>query len=839
MAADLLTGTRFNPEPLRESILRHIHYALARPGGSLVPRELFKPLSLTIRDFMIDGLLKTERRYREAKVKRLGYLSMEFLMGRWLSDNLCNLGLGEQCRAVLAEFGVKLEDVLEVEPDAGLGNGGLGRLAACFLESLATMGMPGFGYGIDYEYGMFKQEIVGGFQREKPDQWKLEGTPFYIERPQDFCTVPMYGRLQSSRDSHGNRRQSWVDSKIVVGVPNDLPVAGYGSDTVNYLRLFTARASEDFDIEIFNRGDYIRAVEQKIASENISRVLYPSDSVLSGKELRLNQEYFLVACALRDLLRNYMSTHAGFDDLPANVAIQMNDTHPSLCVAELMRLLVDENLLDWDHAWELTVATLGYTNHTLLPEALEKWPVSLIERVLPRHTEIIFGINHQFLRTVARSWPGDIDRQRRMSIIEEGPEKQVRMANLAIVGSHAINGVSRLHSELIKSALVPDFAQLWPERFSNKTNGVAPRRWILKANPGLSALLTRTVGEEWITDLERVRDIEKGAADPAFREEFRQIKRRNKEKLAREVFNTTAVVIDPQSMFDVHVKRIHEYKRQLLNVMRVINEYLSVVEDGAEPQVVRSYVFAGKAAPGYWAAKQIIKLINNVAQVVNTDPRIKDRIKVVFVPDYRVSLAEIIMPAADLSQQISTAGMEASGTGNMKLAMNGALTLGTLDGANIEIMEAVGEANIYTFGLTREDVSWYQESRGYNPREIYNNDDTVRRVVDCLGSNRLCPDEPGLFRWIVDELLDRGDRYFHLADLSSYIEASRRAEKDYREPDVWTAKSILNVARTGFFSSDRTIAEYGRDIWNIRPAAPGTQRESDLAKEPLRAEVSR
>ncbi len=839
MSADFLTGTRFNPEPLRESILRHIHYALARSGGNLVPRELFKPLSLTIRDYLIDGLLKTERCYREANVKRLGYLSMEFLMGRWISDNLCNLGLGEQCRTVLAEFGVKLEDVLEVEPDAGLGNGGLGRLAACFLESLATMGMPGFGYGIDYEYGMFKQEIVGGFQREKPDQWKSEGTPFYIERPQDFCTVPMYGRLQSSRDSHGNRRQSWVDSKIVVGVPNDMPVAGYGGDTVNYLRLFTARASEDFDIEIFNRGDYIRAVEQKIASENISRVLYPSDSVLSGKELRLNQEYFLVACALRDLLRNYMSTHAGFDDLPSKVAIQMNDTHPSLCVAELMRLLVDENLLDWDHAWELTVATLGYTNHTLLPEALEKWPVSLIERVLPRHTEIIFGINHQFLRTVARSWPGDIDRQRRMSIIEEGPEKQVRMANLAIVGSHAINGVSHLHSELIKSALVPDFAQLWPERFSNKTNGVAPRRWILKANPGLSALLTRTVGEEWITDLERVRAIEKGAGDSAFRDEFREIKRHNKEKLAREVFNTTAVVIDPQSMFDVHVKRIHEYKRQLLNVMRVIHEYLSVVEDGVELQMVRSYIFAGKAAPGYWAAKQIIKLINNLAQVVNSDPRVKDRIKVVFVPDYRVSLAEIIMPAADLSQQISTAGMEASGTGNMKLAMNGALTLGTLDGANIEIMEAVGEANIYTFGLTREDVSWYQESRGYNPREIYNNDPTVRRVVDCLGSNRLCPDEPSLFRWIVDELLDRGDRYFHLADLSSYIEASHRAEKDYREPDVWTAKSILNVARTGFFSSDRTIAEYARDIWHIHPAVSVAQRESDVAKEPQGAEVSR
>jgi starch phosphorylase len=837
MSADLL-GTPFEPEPLRQSILRHIHYTLARSENTVVPRELFKPLALTIRDYLTDGLLKTEQRYDEQKAKRLGYLSMEFLMGRWLSDNLCNLGLMEQCRTVLAEFDVKLEDVLEVEPDAGLGNGGLGRLAACFLESLATMGMPGFGYGIDYEYGMFKQEIIGGFQREKPDRWKSEGTPFYIERPQDFCAIPLYGRIQSSRDSQGNRRQSWVDSKIVVGVPNDMPVAGYGGETVNFLRLFTARASEDFDIEIFNRGDYIRAVEQKIASENISRVLYPSDSVLSGKELRLTQEYFLVACALRDIMRHYVAHNTGFDDLPAKIAVQMNDTHPSLCVAELMRLLVDEHGLDWDKAWDLTVATLGYTNHTLLPEALEKWTVSLMERVLPRHMEIIFGVNHQFLRTVGRSWPGDMDRQRRMSIIEEGPEKHVRMANLAIVGSHAINGVSRLHSELIKSSLVPDLAQLWPGRFSNKTNGVAPRRWILKANPGLAALLTHTVGEEWITDLERVRAIEKGASDPAFVHEFREIKRSNKEKLAREVFNTTAVVIDPQSMFDVHVKRIHEYKRQLLNVMRVIHEYLGMVEDSVAPQILRTYIFAGKAAPGYWAAKQIIKLISNVAQIVNSDPRVKDRIKVVFVPDYRVSLAQTIMPAADLSQQISTAGMEASGTGNMKLAMNGALTLGTLDGANIEIMEAVGEANIYTFGLTREDVSWYQQSGGYNPREIYGTDAIVRRVVDCLASNRFCPDEPGLFRWIVDELLDRGDRYFHLADLSSYVEASHRAEKDYQSPDVWTAKSIFNVARTGFFSSDRTISEYARDIWNIKSALPGHDRLPLVAREPLPSEVS-
>ena len=832
MSADSLTGTPFAPEPLRQSILRHIHYTLARPEAPAVPRELFKPVSLAIRDLLVDSFLKTEQRYREQGLKHLCYLSMEFLMGRWLSDNLCNLRLNEPCRAVLAELGINLEDVLEVEPDAGLGNGGLGRLAACFLESMATLGMPGFGYGIDYEYGMFKQEIVSGFQREKPDQWKSEGTPFFIERPLDVCPVPLYGRILSSRDSQGNRRQSWLDSKIVLGVPNDMPVAGYNGTTVNFLRLFTARASEDFDIEIFNRGDYIRAIEQKIASENISRVLYPSDSVLSGKELRLVQEYFLVSCSLRDILRHYVTNHTGFDDLPNKVAVQMNDTHPSLSVAELMRLLVDDHQVDWDKAWELTVATLSYTNHTLLPEALEKWPVSLMERVLPRHMEIIFGINHQFLRTVARSFPAEdgVERQRRMSIIEEGPEKHVRMAHLAIIGSHAINGVSRLHSELIKTALVPDFAQLWPERFSNKTNGVAPRRWLLKANPELAALLTSAVGEGWITSLDRVRAIEQRAAEPAFQQEFRDIKRRNKERLAREVFNTTAVTIDPHSMFDVQVKRIHEYKRQLLNVMRVIHEYLSIVEDGTEPQVPRTYLFAGKAAPGYWAAKQIIKLINNVAQTVNTDPRVKERMKVVFVPNYRVSLAELIMPAADLSQQISTAGMEASGTGNMKLAMNGALTLGTLDGANIEIMEAVGEENIYIFGLTREDVSWYQRSGEYHPRELYDGDVVVHRVVDSLASNRFCPDEPGLFRWIMDELLDRGDRYFHLADLSSYIEASRSAEQDYKDPASWTAKAILNVARTGFFSSDRTVNEYASEIWHIKSALAGEEQPSLVTK---------
>jgi starch phosphorylase len=834
MPDDLVNCPEVGSETLRESILRHIRYTLARPSLDPVPRELFKPLSLALRDLLVDHLLQTEQRYRDQDVKRLHYLSMEFLMGRWLSDNLCNLGLYEQCRGVLAEFNVELDQVLEVEPDAGLGNGGLGRLAACFLESLATLGMPGFGYGIDYEYGMFKQEIAGGHQREKPDLWKAEGTPFYIERPHDVCAVPLYGRVESSRDSQGNRRQRWADYRVVVGVPNDMPVAGLHGETVNYLRLFTARSSQDFDIEIFNRGDYIRAVEQKIASENISRVLYPSDSVLSGKELRLVQEYFLVACALREIMRQYSAAHNNLDDFPAKVAVQMNDTHPSLCVAELMRLLIDEHQMDWEQAWEITEATLGYTNHTLLPEALERWPVSLLERVLPRHMDIIFGINHQFLRVVGRRWPMDVQRQQGMSIIEEGPEKQVRMAHLAIIGSHAVNGVSELHTELLKSSLVPDFATLWPERFSNKTNGVSPRRWLVKANPGLAALLTRTVGDRWVTDLEQVREIEKYSGDAAFQQEFMEIKRRNKERLAREVADTTAVKIDPSSLFDVQVKRIHEYKRQLLNVMRVIHEYLQLVDDGIEPatKTAHAFVFAGKAAPGYWAAKQIIKLINNVAQVVNADARTQGRLKVVFVPDYRVSLAEIIVPAADLSQQISTTGMEASGTGNMKMAMNGALTLGTRDGANIEIMEAVGPANFYAFGLTLQEINHLRASGQYHPRELYAADPVLRRVIDSLASNRFCPEEQGLFRWIVDDILDRGDRYFHLADFSSYVGASAQAERDYQDSSAWAAKAILNVARMGRFSSDRTVREYARDVWNIRTSSSVREEAPVVSKEP-------
>ena len=597
-------------EVLREAILRHVRYTLVRPTSELKPADYLKPVSLAIRDRIVDRMLETESRYRHKDSKKLYYLSMEFLMGRSLGDNLSNLRVEELCREVLAGFGVSLDEVLDSESDAGLGNGGLGRLAACFLESLATLAMPGFGYGIDYEYGLFKQEIFNGFQREKPDRWKADGTPFQIEHPEEAVNIPLYGRVEGGGlEAEDALKQPWLNPKIVVGIPADMPIVGYLGQTVNWLRLFTARASEDFDIEIFNRGDYIRAVEQKIASENISRVLYPSDSVMSGKELRLVQEYFLVACAIGDLMRRFRQQHKNIETLPSKVAIQMNDTHPSLAVAELMRILLDEDQLSWEDAWDVTRQTLAYTNHTLLPEALEKWSVPLLEKVLPRHMLIIFNINHKFLREMKQYSFLDDEKLRKMSIIEEGYEKQVRMALLCMVGSHSVNGVSQLHSDLIVNSLVPEFAQIWPEKFNNKTNGVAPRRWLMKANEGLTELISRTLDEnKWITDLRKLRDLEPFAEDEEFRESFKEVKRQNKLKLAGVIQDLSGVSVDPDSMFDVQIKRIHEYKRQLLNVMGIIHDYLGIVERGEMPQLARTYIFAGKAAPGYWAAKQIIKL---------------------------------------------------------------------------------------------------------------------------------------------------------------------------------------------------------------------------------------
>ena len=827
-------------ELLEAAIRQHIRYTLVRTTADLKPADYLKPVSLAIRDRIVDRMLETDLRFRHAK--HLYYLSMEFLMGRSLGDNLSNLRIEELCREVLARFGdgVSLDEVLDSESDAGLGNGGLGRLAACFLESLATLGMPGYGYGIDYEYGLFKQEIFNGFQREKPDRWKANGTPFQIDHPEEAVSIPMYGRMDSQRDADGNLKQTWINYKVVLGIPTDMPIVGYLGQTVNWLRLFTARASEEFDIEIFNRGDYIRAVEQKIGSENISRVLYPSDSAMAGKELRLVQEYFLVACAVGDIMRRFRQQCDDIELLPAKAAIQMNDTHPSLAVAELMRVLLDQYGLPMDKAWDITRNTLAYTNHTLLPEALEKWSVPLMEKVLPRHVQIIFSINHQFLRDMQQYSFLDGEKLRKMSIVEEGYEKHVRMAHLCIVGSHSVNGVSELHTRLLVKSLVPEFAQVWPEKFNNKTNGVAPRRWLMKANPGLTDLISQTLDEQkWITDLRRLRGLEPWAENKGFRVAFKEVKRQNKLKLADAIQSQTGVVVDPESMFDVQIKRIHEYKRQLLAVMHVIYEYLRIVEHGETPSAARTFVFAGKAAPGYWAAKQIIKLIHNVADVVNNDERVKGAIKVTFLPDYRVSLATLIIPGADLSEQISTAGLEASGTGNMKLSMNGALTIGTWDGANIEIAKEVGLDNIFIFGLRAEEILEMQRDGTYNPRERYDNDPMVKEVMDALASDRFCPNEHGLFRWIFDELVHRGDKYYHIADFPSYVETQKKIAEQYLQDEVWCRKAILNVARIGKFSSDRSIHEYARDIWHIGPyekpnhaAKPGVKPHAAVVPPP-------
>jgi len=807
---------------LQESVLLHARYSLGKDWQSLSARDRFQAVALAVRDRCIDGMLETERLYQQSDVKRLYYLSIEFLMGRALGNNLRNLGIYERCREALLQSGVDLDEVEESEADAALGNGGLGRLAACFLDSLATMGLPGYGYGINYEFGLFRQEIDNGYQKEKPDNWLADGTPWEIERPSEACLVPVYGRIEHAVDRTGEYNPMWMDWRVLLGVPRDVPIAGYGGRTVNFLRLYTARASREFDMRIFNEGDYLKAVEQKMASETVSKVLYPPDSVGIGQELRLIQEYFLVACAIRDIVRRYLDHHDSFETFPSRVAIQLNDTHPALAVAELMRILVDENDLPWERAWEITQQTFAYTNHTLLPEALEHWPVALLERVLPRHLQIIYEINRRFLAQVASTWPGDGGRLARMSLIEEGAQKQLRAAHLAIVGSHSVNGVAALHSELIKTRLIPDFYELWPAKFNNKTNGVTQRRWLLGANPLLAELITRTIGDGWITRLDRLKALEAYAEDEGFQREFRRIKRCNKDRLAAIIKETTRVRVDPDSLFDIQVKRIHEYKRQLLNVMRIIHEYLCLIEDHREPTTPRTYIFAGKAAPGYWAAKQIIKLINNVARIVNRDARAEGKIKVVFIPDYRVSLAEKIIPAADVSEQISTAGKEASGTSNMKFAMNGALTVGTLDGANIEIMEEVGRDNIYIFGREAGEIEEMLRQGSYNPRDYYQHDAVIERIMESFNSDIFCPDEPQLFSWIHRTILDGGDPYFHLADLPSYLAVQETAGREFKQPAVWARKAILNVARIGKFSSDRTILEYAKEIWGMVDANSAT-----------------
>jgi glycogen phosphorylase len=801
---------------IQESIRRHTRYSLGKPWNDLSVRELFNAVALSVRDRLVDRLLETEERYRKDRPKRINYLSIEFLIGQSLGTHLYNLGIREFYLQALSSFGASLESVEESEPDAALGNGGLGRLAACFLDSFATLGIPACGYGINYEYGLFKQEIDDGYQIEKADNWLAQGTPWEIPRPDEACLVPVYGRIEHGVDRKGGYNPMWMDWRVLIGIPYDMLISGYGSQTVSLLRLYAARSSRDFDMQIFNDGDYFKAVEQKIASETISKLLYPSDAIVVGKELRLVQEYFLVACAMRDIVRRFEQEHGRYQDFPAKVALQLNDTHPALAVAELMRILVDEKDLEWEEAWTITQATFGYTNHTLAPEALEKWPVPLFETVLPRHLQIIYEINHRFLDRVSVAYPGDVERIRRMSIIEESAPGQVRMANLAMVGSHSINGVSGIHTELVKTSLAPDFFQLFPERFNNKTNGITQRQWLLKSNPALANLISSTIGERWLTDLYGLRELQSHAANAGFQAEFQEVKRSNKEKLARIIQDTARLKVDPDSLFDVQVKRIHAYKRQLLNVMHIIDEYLSLVEDGRQPTVPRTYIFAGKAAPGYWYAKQIIKLIHNVGRAINNDSRASQWIKVAFIPDYRVSLAEKIIPAADLSEQISTAGTEASGTGNMKLALNGAVTIGTLDGANIEILEEVGEDNVFICGLKVAGIRHLREQKSYRPGEYYARNPHLKRVVDSFSSNRFCPHEPDLFAWIAASVLDANDEHFHLADFTPYVETQEKAGNTFRDRGRWNRMAILNVAGMGKFSSDRTVAEYAREIWGVK-----------------------
>ncbi|MCH9672316.1 MAG: glycogen/starch/alpha-glucan phosphorylase [Gammaproteobacteria bacterium] len=795
----------------------HLRYTIGKHREDATEKDLFKCLALTVRHIVIDRMLETEARYRREGAKRVYYLSMEFLIGRLLGNNLDNLDVLDVFREASEELGVDLDHILDSEYDPALGNGGLGRLAACFLDSLATMGIPGFGYGIHYEYGLFRQLFHDGYQRERPDHWAANDSPWLIERADELSTIPLYGRIQHIELPDGSWQPAWVDWQVLVGVPHDMPVVGYGGDTVNFLRLYSARASDDFDMGIFNGGDYVKAVEQKITSETVSKVLYPSDAIDAGRELRLIQEYFFVACAIRDIIANYLKENSDFSAFPDKVAIQLNDTHPALAVADLMRALVDEHCMDWDEAWDLTTRTLSYTNHTLLPEALEKWSVPLMSKVLPRHMEIIYEVNRRFMDQVTERFGGDGEKCAALSVIEESNPKQVRMANLAIVGSHSVNGVAALHSELVKTDLVPDFYEMWPEKFNNKTNGVTPRRWMHACNPGLTRLIDERIGEGWVTDLERVKGLEDYAYDSGFQKEFMEVKLENKERLAKLIYDSTRIRVDTGSLFDCQAKRMHEYKRQLLNVMHVIYQYLEIVEDGVMPASPRTYVFAGKAAPGYHMAKLIIKLINSVAVVINGDSRANDMMRVAFVPDYKVSVAERLIPAADLSEQISTAGFEASGTGNMKFAMNGALTIGTLDGANVEIAEEVGAENIYIFGLTSDEVHNLHHNGGYNPWDHYHGSSRARRIMDAIASTRFCGADPGLFQPIFDNVMNNGDFYLHLADIDAYVDAQRQVGYDYQDVATWASKAILNVARMSKFSSDRTIQEYASDIWKAKP----------------------
>ena len=811
---------------LQRSFLRHLQYTLVKDKYTATKADLYLALAHAVRDTLVDRWLDTQQSYYVNDAKRVYYISMEFLMGRALGNSLINLGIMEEWQTALKQMGFNVEELLEQEWDAGLGNGGLGRLAACFLDSMATMSLPAYGYGIRYEFGMFYQKIVDGQQYEAPDNWLRYGNPWEFNRPEHLHKIKFGGRVASYSDEQGGTRYSWVDTSEVMALAHDFPIPGYGNDTVNTLRLWSANSTRNFELDFFNQGNYIGAVETKMRTENISKVLYPADHIAVGKELRLRQEYFLSSATVQDIFYRFSKKHSDLNLLPDKVAIQLNDTHPTLAIPELIRILLDEKHMGWDDAWNITTNTFAYTNHTVLPEALEKWPVRIMEEILPRHLQIIYHINELFMNLVAARFPGDHDRMRRMSIIGEDGEKHVRMANLAIVGSHSVNGVSALHSNILKNELFHDFYELWPERFNNKTNGITQRRWLKHANRWLADLISSKIGDGWVTDLNQLKRLVPLADDPEFQQQWIEVKRANKRVLADYMYRKNGVAVSPDSMFDCQTKRIHEYKRQLLNVLHVITRYNRLKINPDADVAPRTVIFSGKAAPSYMMAKLIITLINSVGAVVNNDPAVNNKLKVLFLANYNVWLAEMIFPASDLSEQISTAGTEASGTGNMKYSLNGALTIGTLDGANIEIMEEVGRDNIFIFGLNAEQVTGLKYA-GYKPLDYYYRNQELKQAIDMIGNGSFSPNNPHLFKPIADSLLNI-DHYLLLADYSSYISCQDEVDALYQRPHEWARISILNTASMGKFSSDRTIAEYARDIWKIKQETISRHSRRDL-----------
>ncbi|KIH65128.1 glycogen phosphorylase, muscle form [Ancylostoma duodenale] len=850
-----------NVSNIKKAFNRHLHFSIiklvdatlaAQSGDRNVatPRDYYMALANTVRDHLVSRWIRTQQYYYEKDPKRVYYLSLEFYMGRTLSNTMMNLGLQATVDEALYQLGLEIEELQEIEEDAGLGNGGLGRLAACFLDSMATLGIPAYGYGLRYEYGIFKQLIKDGWQVEEPDDWLRFGNPWEKARPEYMLPVNFHGRVV--KDAKG--RSQWVDTQVVFAMPYDTPVPGYRNNVVNTLRLWSAKAENHFHLKFFNDGDYVQAVMDRNISENITRVLYPNDNVFIGKELRLKQQYFLVAATLQDIIRRFKSSKYGcrdairvnFDTFPDKVAIQLNDTHPSIGIPELIRLLVDVEGLSWAQAWDICVKTFAYTNHTLLPEALERWPVSMLQSMLPRHLEIIYEINQKFIEAVSARYPGDFNRMRRMSIVEEADqfgEKRINMAHLCIVASHAINGVAALHSELLKSNTFKDFYEMYPDKFQNKTNGITPRRWLLLSNPSLADLIAEKIGESWITNLDELQKLKEFANNPGFLDQLRRVKQENKMRVAQYINEDYNVDINPASIFDIHVKRIHEYKRQLLNILHVIALYNRIKANPNVDMVPRTFLYGGKvgdinalqprAAPGYHMAKQIIRLITSVGEVVNNDPIVGDKIKVVFLENYRVSMAEKIIPAADLSEQISTAGTEASGTGNMKFMLNGALTIGTLDGANVEMAEEMGMENIFIFGMNVQEVEDLQK-RGYNAETFINNSPALKQIVEQIEAGMFTPEQPDQLRDLTN-MLRHHDRFLVCADFDAYVACQDKVAQTYRDQQKWCRMALMNIASTGKFSTDRTIMEYAREIWGIEhgeTALPAPYEHVDGVENP-------